>query len=52
MMKFLLIIVKDINKEAKKNKKKILKILYSWQNPESISEEYIERNIDHKSYLK
>jgi hypothetical protein len=44
--------IKEINKEAEKNKRKILKILYSWENPESISEEYIEKNIDYKSYSK
>jgi hypothetical protein len=42
--------IKEINKEAEKNKRKILKILYSWENPESISEEYIEKNIDYESY--
>jgi hypothetical protein len=44
--------IKDINKEAKKSKKKILKVLHSFENPESMLEEYIEKNIDYQNYLK
>jgi hypothetical protein len=43
--------IKTINKESKKNKKKILKLLYSWENPESILEEYIEKDINYKVYM-
>lgn len=43
--------IKNINKESDKCKKKILKILYSFENPESLSEEYIEKNIDYKNYI-
>lgn len=42
--------IKGINKESKKNKNKILKVLYSYKNPESISEEYIEKDINYKDY--
>lgn len=42
--------IKVINKESKKNKNKILKVLYSYKNPESISEEYIEKDINYKDY--
>ena len=42
--------IKDINKEASKSKKKILKVLYSLENPESMLEEYIEKNIDYQNY--
>ena len=44
--------IKDINKEASKSKKKILKVLHSFENPESMLEEYIEKNIDYQNYLK
>lgn len=42
--------IKDINKKAKKSKKKILKVLHSFENPESMLEEYIEKNIDYQNY--
>jgi hypothetical protein len=42
--------IKDINKEASKSKKKILKVLHSFENPESMLEEYIEKNIDYQNY--
>ena len=44
--------IKDINKKSKKYKNKILKVLYSWENPESLSEQYIEKYISYKDYLK
>ena len=44
--------LKNINKEAEKHKKKILKILYSWENPDSLLEEYIEKNIDYENFNK
>lgn len=42
--------INKIKKNAEKYKKKILRILYSYNNPEIFLEEHIEKNINYETY--
>jgi hypothetical protein len=43
--------INRIKRKATKSKNKMLKVLYSYKNPESFLEEYVERKIDFKFYI-
>lgn len=43
--------INNINKKSIKSKNKLLRVLYSYQNPDSFLEEYIEKDIDFRDYL-